>query len=53
MLRSQLSAAEESNDNLYELLKKSNAKIIGLMKELTERNRFIKEYIEKQQDSEA
>lgn len=44
-LRSEVKLLEESNMNLYKLLRASNKKIVELMKELTEKNRFIKEYI--------
>jgi cell division protein FtsB len=50
MLTSQLSLVQESNNNLHDLLHKSNNKINQLMKELTDKNRFIKEYIEEQRE---
>lgn len=43
-----MEVVEDSNGNLSELLRKANSKIIQLTRELTDRNRFIKEYIEQQ-----
>lgn len=43
---------EDSNNNLADLLRKANARVIQLSRELTERNRFIKEYIEQEENSD-
>jgi hypothetical protein len=45
-----VSLLEESNLNLYKLLRASNKKIVELMKEVTDKNRFIKEYIEREDE---
>ena len=45
ILRCQMGVVEESNDNLSELLRQANSKVVGLMKELADKNRFIKQYM--------
>lgn len=44
---------EESNLNLTELLRESNNRVVQLMKEVTSKNRFIKEYLEHEGDIES
>lgn len=48
VLASQKEVLEDSNRSLADLLRTANAKIVQLSRELADRNRFIKEYIEQE-----
>jgi peptidoglycan hydrolase CwlO-like protein len=52
ILKSQMEVLEGSNDSLGELLRRANSRIIELTRELSERNRFIKEYIEQAENGD-
>lgn len=47
-----MEVVEDSNQSLSELLRKANCKVVELTRQLAERNRFIREYIEQEEKND-